>query len=187
MENDTQSSAAQALSAWTQQAAQNRLTEWDRFPEIYLYMDQVLSFMESQLHLYEQEDSPLLTSSMINNYVKDGVLPRPEKKKYRRDHLTQLTIICLLKQVLSIPEIHTLMLEGLQRSDTAELYDSFCHAQEAAYREVCGRIDAVDSNDRSALARLALQLSVEAGARRTAAERLLYTLQEEEAAPPTEV
>lgn len=168
------------LSQWTQQVENGQLTPWDRFPEIYLYMDQVLTFMETQLHLFEQKNNPLLTSSMVNNYVKDGVLPRPEKKKYSRDHLVQLTILCLLKQVLSIPDIHVLLSDLEQRGDMHALYDCFSGAQEKAFQDVCGRIDDSTENGREALVRLALQLSVEASARRTAAEHILNTLQEQE-------
>ncbi|MDD3230006.1 MAG: DUF1836 domain-containing protein [Oscillospiraceae bacterium] len=167
-----------SLTLWTQQVSKNQLTPWDRFPEIYLYMDQVLSFMEAQLHLFEQEKNTLLTSSMINNYVKDGVLPRPEKKKYNRDHLVRLTILCLLKQVLSIPDIHTLLDSLREHSDIHALYTSFCEAEEDTYREICKRIDTASSSGTEALAKLALQLSVESGARRTAAERIIHELQQ---------
>ncbi|QNO19105.1 DUF1836 domain-containing protein [Caproicibacterium amylolyticum] len=167
------------LSQWTHQVADGELTPWDRFPEIYLYMDQVLTFMETQLHLFEQEGSPLLTSSMVNNYVKDGVLPRPEKKKYSRSHLVQLTILCLLKQVLSIPNIHLLLNDLERRGDMHTLYDCFCTAQEKAFQEVCSRTDCAAADGKDALVQLALQLSVEAGARRTAAEKILSDLQKQ--------
>ena len=66
-------------------------------PNIDLYMDQVLTYMHRQLSLFERsEDNPLLTSSMINNYVKSGVLERPEKKKYSKNHLATLMVICML-------------------------------------------------------------------------------------------
>ncbi|WOC33077.1 MULTISPECIES: DUF1836 domain-containing protein [Caproicibacterium] len=165
------------LTEWTRQVTDGQLTPWDRFPEIYLYMDQILTFMETQLHLFEQRNNPLLTSSMVNNYVKDGVLPRPEKKKYSRDHLVQLTILCLLKQVLSIPDIHILLDQLEQRGDMHTLYDAFCTAQEKALQDVCGRIDTAAADGQEALVQLALQLSVEAGARRTASERILSALQ----------
>ena len=72
----------QSLSQWAQEAGRFSPPEWDRLPEIYLYMDQVLSYMDKQLELFERNpEDPLLTSSMVNNYVKAGVLPRPEQKK----------------------------------------------------------------------------------------------------------
>ena len=50
-------------------------------------------------------DDKILTKTMINNYAKAGILPRPDKKRYNRRHLITLTYIFLLKQVLSIQDI----------------------------------------------------------------------------------
>ena len=104
------------LSQWEKEVGEYEALEWERMPEIYLYMDQVLTFMDKQLDLFKREGKDgLLTSSMINNYVKDGVLPRPEQKKYAKEHLALLTMICVLKPVLSIPEAAP----GLPDCDTA--------------------------------------------------------------------
>jgi Domain of unknown function (DUF1836). len=46
---------------------------------------------------------------MVNNYVKNGLLPHPEKKRYTREHLAYLIAITFLKQVVSINDIE----EGL--------------------------------------------------------------------------
>lgn len=48
-------------------------------------MDQVITFLNKQLELFTMDGERLLTPSMINNYVKDGVLPRPVQKKYGRE------------------------------------------------------------------------------------------------------
>ncbi len=53
-----------SLSQWAQEAGRFSPPEWDRLPEIYLYMDQVLSYMDKQLELFERNsEDPLLTSS----------------------------------------------------------------------------------------------------------------------------
>ena len=44
----------------------------------------------------------LLTPAMINNYIKDRLIPRAEAKKYTPAHLALLIMIGTLKQVLSI-------------------------------------------------------------------------------------
>ena len=103
------------LEEWARQGETAAPTPWDRMPEIYLYMDQVITYMHSQLSLFERtEENPLLTSSMINNYVKSGVLERPEKKKYSRSHLAMLMVICMLKQVLSLQDISSLIRPSLE-------------------------------------------------------------------------
>lgn len=117
------SEAAARVQEWIKQIQQYRPVDWDRLPEIYLYMDQVLTYMNKQLEpLARTEDANLLTSSMINNYVKDGVLPRPEQKKYSREHLAMLTVICMLKPVLAIPDIDMLLKGLLEDNSSANMY-----------------------------------------------------------------
>ncbi len=170
------SEALEKVAEWAKEIKEYGAVQWDRLPEIYLYMDQVLTYMDKQLNLFERSDNTLLTSSMINNYVKDGVLPRPEQKKYSRDHLALLTVICLLKQVLSIPDISILIKALLEDASKSEMYDRFCDAQSAAMKEVCKRVESAVPKGEAELTRLAIELSVEANARRTASERILSEL-----------
>jgi hypothetical protein len=171
------SEATERIQKWVGQIEGSKAVEWDRLPEIYLYMDQVLTYMNKQLSLYERDEGAnLLTSSMINNYVKDGVLPRPEQKKYSREHLAILTVICMLKQVLSLQDISSLIKTLLLNASKSEMYNRFCDAQTAAMKEVCDRIRSTSQQSEADLTRLAIELSVEANARRTASERILSEL-----------
>ena len=61
--------------------AQPSIPHWDALPDLDLYMDQVIAFMEKYLSLFGDSRDKLITPSMINNYVKLGVLPPPVKKK----------------------------------------------------------------------------------------------------------
>lgn len=57
-------------------------------PNIDLYMDQVTTFMDSQLAVSKRHpEDKILTKTMINNYAKNNLLPPPVKKKYSREHL----------------------------------------------------------------------------------------------------
>jgi hypothetical protein len=162
---------------WSKEIRTSEVAEWERLPEIYLYMDQVLTYMNKQLHLYERDENEcLLTSSMINNYVKDGVLPRPEQKKYSREHLAILMVICMLKQVLSIQDVSALIRTLLKNASKDEMYNCFCAAQSAAMQEVCDRVETAAPKGEAELMRLVIELSVEANARRTASERILSEL-----------
>ena len=171
--------SAEAIQKWSQELEAFEPQSWDRMPEIYLYMDQVLSYMEKQLQLFDRSGEGLLTSSMINNYVKAGVLPRPDRKKYAREHLAMLTMICMLKSSLSIPDISSLMNLLLKDSSEKEMYGNFCEAQRLAIEEVCSRVDSGTSGGRRELIRLAAELSIEAAMRRAAAERILSELSSE--------
>ena len=151
-------------------------------PEIYLYMDQVITYMDKQLKLFERnENTRLLTSSMINNYVKDNVLERPEQKKYSKEHLAMLTMICMLKQVLSIQDISQLLKSLTEHISKTELYDQFRITQAKVLEDICLRVNQTAEEGKDALTKLALELSIEANARRTAAERILSELAEEDA------
>ena len=79
-------------------------------PNIDLYVDQVTTFIESQLSsMKRSEDEKILTKTMINNYTKNHVLPSPDKKKYSRDHVLMLILIYYLKSFLSIKDIQILL------------------------------------------------------------------------------
>ena len=84
-----------------------RPVEWEALPDIGLYMDQLISYMPRQLIRYGEGES--LTSAMVNNYIKDGAMPRAEGKRYSRTHLAYLTALCALKQVLSVKDAGLLL------------------------------------------------------------------------------
>ena len=51
-------------------------------PNIPLYMDQILNFFEEKLNILKRnDDEKIFTKTMINNYVKAKVIPKPYKKK----------------------------------------------------------------------------------------------------------
>lgn len=78
----------------------------DDIPNIPLYMDQVLSFLDEQLMSYKRfDDDKIMTKTMINNYTKNNLLPPPEKKKYSKNHLILLIFIYYFKNFLSISDI----------------------------------------------------------------------------------
>ena len=82
----------------------------DELPNIPLYMDQVTTFMDSQLAASKRhEDDKILTKTMINNYAKNDLLPPPEKKKYSNEHVLMLIFIYYLKNILSISDIQSIL------------------------------------------------------------------------------
>lgn len=110
----------------------------DEFPDIELYMDQVLSYLSKQLAIFKIEpDDNIITSSMINNYVKFGIVPPPEGKKYHRRHLAYIYAVCFLKQVLRLDEIKQLVDTLLLGKNEKQVYNYFCDEQEKALRACC--------------------------------------------------
>ena len=79
-------------------------------PNIDLYMDQVTTFMDSQLATSKRhENDKILTKTMINNYAKNDLLPPPEKKKYSKEHVLTLIFIYYFKNILSISDIQSIL------------------------------------------------------------------------------
>ena len=142
------------LEELKQRMTTERPQPWDAFPDIGLYMDQIISYMPRQLINYG--DGELLTSAMVNNYIKDGMLPRAEGKRYSRVHLAYLTAICVLKQVLSVKEASLLIATGVEH--TAQRLDT--------------------QGDVDDLPRLALSLALRSYADRLACQRVLDVLAE---------
>ena len=106
--------------------AEQRLPRWNELPDLELYMDQVLMLIERYLGSYPGFDRKGLTASMVNNYVKLGVMPPPVKKRYSRVHLAHLVMICMLKNSLPIEKIKILILRSLQSGEESKVYDGFC-------------------------------------------------------------
>jgi hypothetical protein len=134
-----------------------RLPRWRELPDLELYMDQLISLMGRYLKDYPGSGDKGLTAAMVNNYVKQKVIPAPDKKKYDREHLAYLIMICVLKPVVPIPQVAA-MIEGeigelsfgsdLYRMEDGTpveiepleyVYDRFCDRFEETCREIAAR------------------------------------------------
>ena len=152
---------------------QQRPVAWESFPDIGLYMDQVVSYLPRQLIHYGEGE--LLTSAMVNNYIKDNLLPRADGKRYSKTHLAYLTAICVLKQVLTVKETSRLIAAGTARKeDPEELYAYFCRQLSDALTETAESLP-VDGAEED-LPRLALGLALRSYADRLACQRVLDIL-----------
>ena len=109
---------------------------WNELPDIELYMDQVVSIMDKHLGCFAQDGSKVITSTMINNYVKQKIVKPPKNKKYDRVHLAYLIPVCVLKQVISIPELCDGISLILKEKEIPEAYDAFCELMEQALSNV---------------------------------------------------
>ena len=92
-------------------------------PDIELYMDQVIRFMDVHLQRSERtdgEDDKTLTKTMINNYTKNRLIPPPEMKRYSKEHIILLIYIYYLKNVLPIGDIQRLLKGKLPQYGVAQ-------------------------------------------------------------------
>lgn len=79
------------------------------FPTMGLYSDQVINFINSELSLYGKGGGEILTKAMLSNYVKNNLIPPPEKKKYSREQVIMLEMILCLKNAFKMDDIKILM------------------------------------------------------------------------------
>ena len=111
-----------------------RPAQWHELPDIALYMDQIIAYMPRQLIRFDDREA--LTSAMVNNYIKDGLVPRAAGKRYGPIHLGYLTAVCALKKVLSVRDIGILLRAGEARNKSPEeLYQYFCGALDRALND----------------------------------------------------
>lgn len=101
------------------------LPQWKELPELELYLDQVLLYVNQQTSFSISHKEKPLTASMVNNYVKQGYLPKPIKKKYGRNHLARLIVLTICKPVFPIVAIHDTIEKLKSQHEAAILYDYF--------------------------------------------------------------
>ena len=99
--------------------------KWQDIPNIDLYLDQVLLYVNQVCAPISPDKEKGLTASMVNNYVKHGYLTKPDKKKYQRKQIARLIAITTLKSVFSIQEIAQTLNTLQTQASSDQLYDAF--------------------------------------------------------------
>ena len=108
------------------------LPDWETLPDFGLYKDQMISYISRSLPgISGQLD---LTASMINNYVKAGLIDKPAGKKYSREALAQLFMVVQLKLTTPMDLVKSLLHPG-DGTDTKELYHQFRQYQDRVISE----------------------------------------------------
>lgn len=101
----------------------------DDFPEIDLYMDQVMQVFENKLsYTKRNDDDKVLTKTMINNYAKGNLLMKIKNKKYTKNHLILMSLIYNLKGALSLTDIKTVLtpiIDSFEKEQDYPLYDLY--------------------------------------------------------------
>ena len=101
----------------------------DDFPEIDLYMDQVIQlFVFILSYTKRNEEDKILTKTMINNYAKGNLLMKIKNKKYTKEHMILIGLIYNLKGALSLTDIKTMfdpIIESFSKEEDYPLYDIY--------------------------------------------------------------
>lgn len=157
------------------------LPTYDALPEIELYMDQLVGYLNKLLsRTCRSEDGTPLTPNRVNNYVKDGRIKRPVQKKYDRERIAMLYMLCCTKQNLMLPEASAL-LAMLDKNGTEELYRDFCALQEPIVKSCAAELKECE-RDREQMLKKALELTLRSTAERFAAETIIASLSSREKA-----
>lgn len=121
---------------------------WHELPDLDLYLDQVLLYVNQVVNFQESLEQKslsddktgvhqgklttdnvdfrrVLTAAMINNYVKHKQLEKPIKKKYQKQQVARLIALTILKNVFSIQEISQTLNLLLQTDSSETLYNHF--------------------------------------------------------------
>ncbi|HWR11904.1 MAG TPA: DUF1836 domain-containing protein [Rectinemataceae bacterium] len=172
----------EAIGQYFNALSQKAPAEWEHLPDIGLYMDQVVTYLERQLEIFmKTDDDSLITPSMINNYAKAKIVPRTEGKKYGQEHIALLLTVFTLKRVLSVQDMGALIGNIGGAEEIEEFYGRFRRGMEhsvgetaaSVRRALCGATDTEAAIDGKTLRSLALELAVDASMRSHAAEMLL--------------
>lgn len=118
-----------------------RLPRYHEIPNVGLYLEQATKYICGYL-------SPLgefsLTSSMISNYVKKGLIANPVKKQYSREQIAYLFFIAVAKSVLSLDALSGFIQLQQRTYSLQKAYDYFCEEFENVLQFTFGVTDLME-------------------------------------------
>ena len=100
-----------------------RLPRYQEIPDVGLYLEQTTKYISGYLAPLQEG---WITSSMISNYVKKGLIESPVKKRYSRDQIAYLFFIAVAKNVLSLDALAGFIRLQQQTYGLKKAYDYFC-------------------------------------------------------------
>lgn len=168
------------LLKWLNEIKEFETPNRRQFPDLDLYMDQVMTYMDKILTPFmKNEDDKIITSSMINNYVKGKIVPAPVGKKYSKHHLSYILTICMLKQTLSISDIDQIF-KSQSEKEPFVFYNDFKELNDEKLEniadEVISKVTSLNDEDIDSLNMLALELAINSTINKLIAERILYLI-----------
>lgn len=184
------------LRAYLQGVKEFTLPRYKELPNVDLYMEQVLKYVNEALSALSPEDERSLTSFMVNNYVKARMVAEPVKKRYSKDQIGYLIAITLMKTTISMADMSLLLeLDTELSSEREKIYGFWCDveskilgetaAKTSAKVEQIGRIfeheakaspEEANTSANNSLALLALRLAIQAQANKLLSDYIISLL-----------
>lgn len=165
------------LKIFAQHLSEYRLPRWEELPDFDIYMDQVITLIERYLNILDDGKQQLITSAMVNNYVKLKLIPKPIKKKYNKEHIAYLIAITLLKQILTISEVRDGIAYQAKISGTHGAYNLYCEEQEKAFHNCSIQIlknAELTMQEDVEYDEMAVKMAAQALARKLVAQKIVY-------------
>jgi Domain of unknown function (DUF1836). len=181
MWGEIMNSINEILNKWLEELDKFSYKDYKDLPDIDLYMDQVVTFLDKQLSIFQTSTlDKQITSSMINNYVKGEVVSAPISKKYNREHLALIEEVCTLKQVLTIAEVKQIIderyrREGIQKDEVFNTFkDLVTDKNKEAIASTKKLLEGIEENDLTGLTDLAVHLALTANSFISISKRILF-------------
>lgn len=119
-----------------------RLPRYNEIPNVGLYLEQTSKYIAECLAPVQET---AITSSMISNYVKKGLISNPVKKLYYRDQISHLMFIMLAKSVVSLDNLNLFIRLQERTYPTERAYNYLCEEFENILQYVFGRKDTLET------------------------------------------
>ncbi|MBR5535459.1 MAG: DUF1836 domain-containing protein [Clostridia bacterium] len=113
------------------------LPKYNEIPSVGLYLEQTAKYI-SEINC---NGEMIITSSMISNYVKKGLITNPVKKQYSRDQIAYLIFISMAKTVLSMEDIRLLIEMQKENYENEKAYNYLVEEFENVVKYVFGLQD----------------------------------------------
>ncbi|MBR2258153.1 MAG: DUF1836 domain-containing protein [Blautia sp.] len=110
-----------------------RLPRYQDIPDVGLYLEQTVNYVNSYLHPFFDAQ---VTGSMVSNYVKKKLLKNPVKKQYGREQISTLFFLAVAKSVLSLDHLSVLIEIRDEGYTPSGFHDRFCRELEETVQAV---------------------------------------------------
>lgn len=94
--------ALEDINKLAKEISQNSLVSYDDLPQYDLFLSQVIDYLNDR---FEEEK---YTNNIVQNYIKNEVISKPEdgkKRGYTKLHLAQLVLLSYMRPILTTEEI----------------------------------------------------------------------------------
>lgn len=125
---DKKGFALEDINKLAKEISQNSLVSYDDLPQYDLFLSQVIDYLNDR---FEEEK---YTNNIVQNYIKNEVISKPEdgkKRGYTKLHLAQLVLLSYMRPILTTEEIK--MVFGLAFNEINDRSDDII-SWEKAYK-----------------------------------------------------